>query len=120
MAVGEEDSDAFWSRVPADDLVFLEIFAGKAVLSKHVRAKGVPVLTPNEVNAGGTDFCDPAAVAKLKAGCLAILTSGLHLLIHMAPSMLDLQPGKGPLSSDPASLVRGTTGGFGKPSDYGG
>ena len=69
MPVKAEDLDASWSQVPSDDLVFLELFAGGAVLSKHVRAKGVPVLKPSEVNTGGTDFCEPSAVAKLQDGC---------------------------------------------------
>ena len=85
MPVEVEDIDASWSQVSSDDLVFLELFAGEAVLSKHVRAKGVPVIVPNEVNEGGTDFRNPSAVAKLLDGCRTIMASGRHLLVHMPP-----------------------------------
>ena len=45
---------------------FVELFAGAAGLTSAVDSAGLPVLPPNEVDLGGTDFRDPEQVEKLK------------------------------------------------------
>ena len=36
-------------------------------MSKHMVARGIPTMKPNEVTTGGTDFAIDTDVAKLKA-----------------------------------------------------
>ena len=46
---------------------FVELFAGSAGLTHAISSAGVPVVPPDDINLGGTDFRDPKQVDTLKA-----------------------------------------------------
>ena len=46
---------------------FVELFAGSAGLTHAVDSAGVPVVPPDDIDIGGTDFRDPEQVEALKA-----------------------------------------------------
>ena len=67
------DARAFSTPAPAKDIAelyknvkFVELFAGSAGLTHAIDSAGVPVVPPDDINLGGTDFRDPKQVEILK------------------------------------------------------
>ena len=52
------------------NIIFLELFAGKGILSRAVIAAGIPSLPPNEFQSGRTDFRNKLSVEALQAKLL--------------------------------------------------
>ena len=48
------------------EVLFLEVFAGKGVLTAAVRRVGVKTAPPQDLDTGGADFLKPSAVEALK------------------------------------------------------
>ena len=67
------------------EALFIEVFAGDAVLTAAVAAAGVRVATPDEFDRGGTDFRRAPDVARLRGRLLALRTAGFSLVVHFAP-----------------------------------
>ena len=69
----------------AGQACFMEIFAGKGVLTKEVQKYGIRCEPPNDLASGGTDFRDPKQVENLKDLAMERLKSTRYLVIHLAP-----------------------------------
>ena len=64
--------------------VFIELFAGKGALS-HAVGKYVATIPPQDLESGGTDFSDWAAVQLLWSQWKKLSEEGLSLIFHVAP-----------------------------------
>ena len=70
---------------PLAGCIFLEVFAGSAVLTRKVKELGIATHEPDDLAYGGTDFRDAEAVEKFK-NRLRDLTAGKgRVFLHMAP-----------------------------------
>ena len=65
--------------------MFCEFFAGKGSLTRAVEAAGVPVRSPEDLAAGGTDFSNKEAVDMLRLELGELAASGVKLMVHFAP-----------------------------------
>ena len=65
--------------------IFIELFAGTALLSKAVERVGVEVATPEDISSGGVDFTDAQAVRTLWERWQSLVGEGYELYFHMAP-----------------------------------
>ena len=63
----------------------MELFAGKADLSKAVSARGLPTVVPEDLARGGVNFQVDDEVAVLQRRCRHLLDLGFKILTHMAP-----------------------------------
>ena len=65
--------------------MFVELFAGKGLLSNAVVKEGVPTMKPDDLASGGTDFADHKEVEQLKTRLLEWHEQGSRFVIHLAP-----------------------------------
>ena len=65
--------------------IFVEIFAGKGVLTKSVAELGMKVEEPNDFQNGGTDFRKGKQVEQLKERLCQLAGQSNHLMLHLAP-----------------------------------
>ena len=65
--------------------VFVELFAGTGVLTKAVANLGVHTETPNEFEAGGTDFRERKQVEALQEHLHGLASQFHHMVLHLAP-----------------------------------
>ena len=64
---------------------FVEVFAGKGVLTEAVRRMGLSCEEPNDVFSGGTDFRNHKQVEELKDLLVQRSRSTHRLVLHLAP-----------------------------------
>ena len=67
------------------DALFVEFFAGCAVLTDHVAKLGVPTETPEDLELGGADFSKTDDIEYLKTKLAEHRHAGKHLVVHFAP-----------------------------------
>jgi hypothetical protein len=70
---------------PLEGFAFLEVFAGTGALTAAVRSAGLIAWPADDVATGGTNFLDIESVEKLKNSIADGLSSGTHLVLHLAP-----------------------------------
>jgi site-specific DNA-cytosine methylase len=90
MAKGDKSKKARVSAPGAtlassSPLHFIELFAGKGVLTQAVLKLGIACEPPNDAAEGGTDFTSKPQVERLKAHLRVLRMSGKRLVIHLAP-----------------------------------
>ena len=81
----EDEPEEAGESPPSKDFAFLEVFAGTGALTAAVRDAGLIAWPADDVASGGTDFLNAVSVEKLKNTIADGLSSGIHLVLHLAP-----------------------------------
>ena len=67
------------------EIIFLEFFAGRGLLTSAAAAHNVLTCEPDEVTSGGTDFRSEMDIEKVKAKITSYIAQDFQVVLHMAP-----------------------------------